>query len=301
MVESVNTDFSSYSNKDKQALNQKLKETKDKQGLLGAAWNEIKEVVNIGKTESECESMVKKFESGQVSFEEALEYIEQYQKAQDSGADLLANIATGIGSIAVATTALSAGPIGWGAAFIKGAPMGALLKSTVKTVDRATNNVKDDELDTKKILKDAISGSITGATSAVSSGISAGVQTGQIGVSIAKGAKCSALSGALSGSTSYMTDVVLDDEEFDFNDLAFNTASNAFISGTVGAAVGGGFYGANSIGGNVAKNTAANGIKDATKTSVSRTIAKDSFLSSTRKFLGKVEKDALLNNQTNAA
>ncbi len=300
MVESISADFSAYNSGDKKILEEKLQTIKDKQGILGSIWNDIKETTKLGKTESQCETLVKKFENGSVTFDQALEYIEQYQKAQDSGADLLANIAAGIGSIAVATTTLGAGTIAWGAAFAKGAPIGALLKSSIKTLDRATNNIENDELDTKTILKDAVSGSITGATSAVSSGISAGVKTGQLGVSVVKGAKCSAICGALSGSTSYMTDVALDDKEFDIGDLAFNTASNAFVSGTVGAAVGGGFYGANSIAGNVAKNSTKDAITDAAEASISRTIAKDSFLSSTRKVLGKVEKDAL-SGQTQAA
>ena len=41
-------------------LESKLKEIEDNQGIFGKAWNGLKEMVNIGTTSSECESMLDK-------------------------------------------------------------------------------------------------------------------------------------------------------------------------------------------------------------------------------------------------
>ena len=100
--------------------------------------------------------MLEKYKNGQISLEEAMEYIEDFEKKQENAVNLISNIATGIGSIALATTAVAGGPIGWGLALAKGAPIGAAIKTGLKTLDRATNNVEGDELDGKELIKDAI-------------------------------------------------------------------------------------------------------------------------------------------------
>ena len=196
--------------------------------------------------------------------------------------ELGANILTGIGAIAFATTALAAGPIGWIAAIAKGAPIGAALKAGIKTLDRASNNVEGDTLDAKQITKDTISGALTGTTSAVSSGVGAGIKAGKIGLSILNGAKCGAICGSVSGAASYLTDVAFEDDKvFNAGEIVINTATSAFVSGTVGAVVGGGMYG-----------LSANVGKEATKT-LGQTIVADSTSSTTRKLLGQGERNIL--------
>lgn len=281
MVGSITNTQSSYNSS--QILEQKLQDVKDKQGILGKAWNGLKEISGFGVKQSDCDSMLDKFNNGEISFEEAVAYIENFESRQEGGANLLANVVTGVGAIATATTAVAAGPIGWGLAIAKGAPIGAAIKAGIKTADRATNDVQGDALDAKEIAKDAISGGITGATSAVSSGVGAGVKAGKFGLSVLNGAKCSTICGAVSGASGYVLDAALeDDKDFNLKDLAINTASSAFISGTVGAAVGGGVYGIQSALGNVGK--------EAAKTT-SQTIVSDSITSSTRKLLGDAEKN----------
>lgn len=260
-------------------LEEKLKGVKDEQGFIGKMWNGVKEFTNLGRSESDCENMLDKYNNGQISFEEAVKYIEEYEKKQENMAGLFKNIATGTGAIALTIAAVGTGPIGWGAALAYGAPIGAALKTGISMADRATNNVDNDVLDGKQIAKDAISGAITGTTSAVSSGIFAGVKEGKVAVSLANGAKCGAQCGALSGSTSYLTDVALDeDKEFNFGDLAKSTVSSAAVSAGVGAAVGGTVYGLS--GGKVAS------------LSTGATIARDGSLSASRKIAGNGVKNA---------
>lgn len=273
---------SSYISSKTQELENKLKEVQNEQGFLGKSWNALKEVTNLGLSNSDCEKLVDKYNNGEISFEEAVSYIEDFESKQNTMSELGANILTGIGAIAFATTALSAGPIGWAAAIIKGAPIGAALKTGIKTLDRATNDVENDSIDIKQMTKDAISGAVTGTTSAVSSGVGAGIKAGKIGLSILNGAKCGTICGTVSGATSYLTDVAFEDnKEFNTEELIKNTATSAFISGTVGAVVGGGMYG-----------LSANTGKEATKT-LGQTIVADSTSSSARKGLGQVERNII--------
>ena len=151
----------------------------------------------------------------------------------------------------------------------------------MKVADRATNNIKDDEFDSKTIAKDVISGAVTGMTSAVSSGIGAGIKTGKIMLSIKNGTECGAICGGVSGATSYLTDVALDENKyFNAGDFAKTTLTSAFVSGTVGAAVGGSVFKMSS-----ADKLAAQTVK--------QTIVNDSAASSSRKVLGNLEREAL--------
>lgn len=254
-------------------LDEKWQKIKDEQGVLGNAWNEIKEITTIGVSESDCESMVEKYNKGEISFDEAMSYIEDFEEKQKNGADLLANVATGVGAIATATIATAGGPIGWGLAAAKGAPIGAILKTGIKTFDRATNDVEGDELDTQLMIEDSISGAMTGATSAVTSGVGEGVKNAKMALSVSNGVKCGAVCGTAAGAASYLTDVAFDEEKpFEFGSLVKCAAKNGFVSGTVGGIVGAGIYGKASLAGAIGqqgtKTTAETIISDATASSL---------------------------------
>lgn len=276
-----NVCFKGRMSQESQILKEKLENIGDKQGFLGKAWNDIKEVTTLGVSQSDCESMLEKYNNGEISFEEAVSYLDEFDSKQETMSSLFSNILTGIGAIAIA----GAGPVGWGLAFAKGAPIGAALKTGIGILDRATNNIEDDEIDAKKIVKDVISGTFTGAASAVSSsqcfiykglGFDKTLADG-IGKSMVAGALCGVECGAMSGSASYMTDVAFGDKEFNFGDLANNALTSAFVSGTVGGAVGAGTF----------------GLKDAGILKQDGSVAQYSFLSSSRKVGGQIEREAL--------
>ena len=266
-------------------LESKFQEIQDKQGILGNIWNSVKEITTLGVSASDCNNMLEKYKNGEISFEEAVNYLDEYDSKQENASGLLSNILTGIGGIAVATAAAASGPIGWGLAFLKGAPIGAALKTGINFIDRATNDIEGDAFDAKQITKDAVSGALTGAASAVSGASSLGykaleqrglVEAGKIGSDILKGAFCGLECGAMSGAATYMTNVALGDEDFELEELLTNTATSAFVSGTVGSIVGAGLNGLNKTG-------FAN----------FGTVTRDSISSSTRKILGVETKENL--------
>lgn len=252
---------------------------KAKQGFIGKAWNEIKEATNFGQSASDCESMLKAYKNHEITTEEAMEYIEAFNKKQNDMTNLFANITTGVASIALATVTCGAGvSIGGLAALKLGAPIGMLTKALIKLTDRATNKVKNDELDTKEIIKDVVSGATAGAASAVSSGVSAGIKAGKIGVSILNGAKCGAICGSASSAINYLADTALDeDRNFSFGELVTNSVVGAAVSGTVGGVVGAGIYGINSSLGNIGKevvhSTGEQIVIDSTSSSARKTLA----------------------------
>lgn len=275
--------FKGRMSQESQILNEKLDNIENKQGILGKAWNGIKELTTLGVSQSDCESMLEKYNNGEISFEEAINYLDEFDSKQETMSGLLSNILTGVGAIAVATTTAGTG-LGFLAAFKAGAPIGAALKSGINIIDRATNDIEGDALDGKQIAKDAISGALTGTTSAVASGVGTGIKAGQFGTSVINGMKCGAICGSMSGAGSYMTDVAFGDKDFNFNDLATNTLVSGATSATVGAIVGGTMYGTASLSGTVGK--------EVSKTT-GQIIAQDSTSSSARKILGTEIKETL--------
>ncbi len=268
-----------------ESLNDKWSDIKAQQGFIGKVWNGVKELTNLGQSESDCESMLLAYQNHEITLDEAMEYIESFETKQKDMTNLIANIATGVGSIALATTAMvtaGASTIPWLLAFQKGAPIGAALKAALKALDRATNDVKGDTFDSKEVTKDIVTGAVTGTVSAVSSGIYAGVKSAKLSTSLINGTKCGLECGAVAGAANYTTDALLDeDKKFSFGELTKNTATSALVSGSVGGIVGGGVYGIENALGNVGCETAI---------SLHDTIVRDSILSSSRKVLGNTEK-----------
>lgn len=267
-------------------LEQKLEAIDDEQGFLGNIWNGIKELTTLGVSESDCENMLDKYKNGEISFEEAVNYLDEFDSKQETMSNLLSNILTGVGAIIAVGVS---GPIGWATAFAVGAPVGAALKAGIKFADRASNDIDGDALDGKQIVKDAISGAITGAASAVSGsecfifkGLEANglLPASQLATSTLKGALCGVECGAMAGSATYMTDVAFGDKEFSIAELADTAVTSALVSGTVGGVIGATAYGLDVN--NIAQTATSKG-----------KLFKDSILSSTRKVGGEIERDLL--------
>lgn len=277
---------SSFTNKPYGALKKQyakldnyLQDVKDKQGAIGNLWNGVKNLTGIGTNEKKCDSMLEKYKNGEIDFEQALDYIEEFDRKQEDTTNLITNVATGTASIA-ATIALGLGGV---PLLAVGGVIGAVAKTGLKLFDRATNNIKNDEFDAKTMAKDAVTGAITGMASSVqtsmfgktSNSIKSFIGNSKINISqealnstlvsrgidgFASGLVC----GALSGSANYMTDVAFGDRDFKVKDLAGSTIATAAVAAPVGGIV---TAGASSI-----------------SSSLSQT-AKDCVASSAKKFL----------------
>lgn len=287
MVDAVST--SSYNQ-----LQLKLKEAKNKQGVLGQTWNSFKEGTGLGQSYSDCKKMVEKYKDGEISMTEAMEYIQDFEDKQDNIADLKKNIITGTAAITATTIA---GVTGLGGILLLGAAVGAATKTVVGLIDRGTNKVKNDEFDAKTIAKDVISGATTGAASALPSGKVTGdlkfIKNDTLRGMVKYGT-CSALCGATSGAIGYTTDVALnEDKQFDFGELVKNSATSAVVSGTVGAGLGA--FQVSTTGGKIAENLNHIGSKSSNPqatSSIGKSIC-DSLFSSIRKIFGRNVNDGI--------
>ena len=247
----TNNSFAEYK-QEYAELNAHLQDVKDKQGAIGSLWDGVKNFTGVGVSEKKCDSMLEKFKNGEIDFEEATEYIEKYEKKQSDTTDLIVNILTGTASIA-ATIAM--GCVG-APLLAVGAGIGALAKTGLKFVDRATNKVENDEFDSKLVAKDILSGAVTGAVSAVQTsmfsklskaGVSAlskgglkaaqEVEKSKLLTSGANGFVCGAICGGFAGGANYLIDAGFGDKKFNVGDLAASTLSTAAVSAPISGVI----------------------------------------------------------------
>ena len=262
-----------------------FEDVQDEQGWVGKAWDGIKNFFGHKNGSKAVEETISKAESGEISYEEAVERLNKYAQKQDSVVDTFANVASGL---AVAAGVIAA-PLSFGASLALGAAAGAAVKVGIKGTDAATNNVEGDYT-LKNAAKDTITGGVGGLVTAATAGI------GTAGVAIAKesgkvlvketikqgviaGAKAGAIDGAVMGATNYTADAVFDGQEFTFGGLVGNTATSAMGGALIGGTVGGvtaGFraHGANK-GAAAAANDAADAAGDATQTTGAASAADD--------------------------
>jgi len=281
----INPFYSQNTSSKMELLEDKFQEAQDKQGFIGNIWDDIKNDTNLGVSSEKCEAMLEKYQKGEITFEEATEYIEKFDQKQDNMSDLFANILTGTGAIAAATlvaATVATGGVTLPIAIAVGAPIGALIKTGLGMADRGTNKIEGDALQGKEIAKDVVSGALTGATSAVSSGIGTAIRSGNFGLAVANGTKCGLACGASSGAISYTANTLIDGKEFNFDELINNTATSAMVSGGVGALVGGGMYSGASLLG-----TAGEQVTKSTGT----IIAQDCCSSGARKIIARSARD----------
>lgn len=223
-------------------LNQQLDVIEDEQGCFSKAWNKVKETVGLGTSVEKCEDYIEQYKNGDITYEEAAQKLAEFDSKQDSSLNLFSNIASSVLSIAAvaaaAAIAVSSGGLALPAAIAIGAATGAVAKSGMKTIDRATNEVEGDAGDVKTIAKDALSGAVTGGIATATMGTASGAKT--VKDAVINCAKTGVKTGAVSGAANYTIDCTFeDDKDFKFSEMLTTTAANAAVGGVVGGIMGG--------------------------------------------------------------
>ncbi len=230
-----------------------LDKAKENQGIIGKAWNGIKNITGLGSSTNKCEQAIENFKNGVITYDEAETIISNFSDKQDNSVNLAANIATGITTTLVIGSAALTGGLSLGV-IAAAAGVGAATKAGLKFADRATNKVEGDALDAKQIVKDSLSGAVDGAVSVATMGIGTAAVTGKtvaeqtikqtVIQGVKAGAEAGAISGAVTGASDYTIEAVLEEDvDFSVIDLAKTTAANA-----AGGAVAGGIMGGISSG-----------------------------------------------------
>ena len=223
-------------------LRQQFSAVQDEQGFLGKLWNGFKNLTGLGLSSNVVEDEISLYENGELSYNEVLSSVESFKDKQESMVSIIANTFTGL---ATAGFAIATGGIG---AIVGGAFVGALTKAGIKTLDRATNELKGDAFDAKEILKDGASGALDGIVSAATAGMVNVPVAGQavkesVKQGFIQGARSGAITGAVTGAADYTIETVAEeDKNFSFADLMSVTMQNA-ISGTVFGGLFGGIGG----------------------------------------------------------
>ena len=221
------------------ALETQFETVQKEQGILGKAWDGIKNFFHIGLSSNDVKETIEQYKNGEISYEDVQSTIESFDKKQEGAVNIIANAATGLttAGIAVAT-----GGIG---ALAVGAAIGGATKAGLKTLDRATNNIEGDALDAKQIAKDGLTGAIDGAISTVTAGMIKAPVAGQtvsqaVKTGIIQGAKAGALSGAITGAGDYTAEAIFEEDvDFTIEGLMGSTAQNAVAGGVMGGIMGG--------------------------------------------------------------
>ena len=220
------------------SLNEAFNEVQDEQGLIGKLWNGFKNLTGLGLSSNDVQEKIEQYEQGEITYEEALNTIESFSDKQEGAVNIIANTVTGVATAGVAVATGGAG------ALLMGAAIGGATKAGVKTLDRATNNVEGDALDTKEIVKDSLTGAVDGMVSAATAGLIKGPIAGQtvkqaVKQGMVQGATSGAITGGVTGAADYTVNTIADNEEFTFEGLLQSTAQNAITGAVFGGVLGG--------------------------------------------------------------
>ena len=183
-------------------LRNQLSSIKDEQGLIGKAWDGIKNLVGLGAGSNKAEKAIEQYENGEISYEEAEKAITKYEDGQNMSVDVVGDIISGIVSVG----AVAFAPFTGGASLLVGAAVGAATKVAVKGADSLIGG-RDYNL--KDFGYDLITGSINGLMAPVTNAIGGVAGTGvakACGLNVAKTATKEAAEGAATaGAKGFLT------------------------------------------------------------------------------------------------
>lgn len=178
-------EFSSVSSKSETStLRDEFNSVKEEQGLIGKAWDGIKNFFNMKTGSDNIEDTITKYENGEISEQEAKSALENYKNGQKMCVDVAADITSGI--IAVGAAALA--PVTGGASLLVAAGAGAVSKTAIKASD---SFLAGREYELKDLGYDLITGSVNGAIAPLSNALG-----GAAGTGVAKACGLNVVNGA---------------------------------------------------------------------------------------------------------
>ncbi len=119
-------------------LKQELLETKKTQGLVGKIWDGAKNILHLKASSKNVEKIIKKFEEGTITQEEADIALAKYKKGQEMSVDVFADMVSGF----IAIGATMAAPFTGGTSLMLAAGIGTVAKPAIKGIDAAVGGRK---------------------------------------------------------------------------------------------------------------------------------------------------------------
>lgn len=176
-VEGVVADSVEFSNTNKASeLEGKFLEIKSKQGVVGKAWDGIKNKLNMKYASNQVADMIKCYKIGLVDEETALKAVNKYANGQKKALDFVADWGSMLVGAAAFTVSLPLLASGLPAALGCAALGGALFKTSAKFIDAKTGN-----REYKTAPYDVVTGAINGFLSPIVNGVGNAVIKGAAG------------------------------------------------------------------------------------------------------------------------
>ena len=152
-------------------LKTELNKTKGEQGLIGKAWDGIKNLFGMKAGSNNVEKTIEKLEKGEITQEEAQEVLTKYQDGQKMCVDVVGDMISGIFAVGCAAAA----PFTGGVSLLVAAGAGAAVKVAIKGADCILGGRK---YAIKDFGYDLITGSINGAMAPLTNALGGVVGTG---------------------------------------------------------------------------------------------------------------------------
>lgn len=155
-------------NNNQSNLSNEFKEIKEQQGLIGKAWDGIKNFFGSKSGSNSVEETIKKYENGEISEEEARDALEKYKAGQDTCVDVVADMASGILAVGAFALAVPTGGASLAVGLTMATAVGAGVKVGIKAGDALANGK---EYSGKDLLYDTATGGLNGLLAPITNGL----------------------------------------------------------------------------------------------------------------------------------
>lgn len=191
-------DYNETDINDVSSLTSKLNKIKEEQGFIGKIWDGIKNLTGLGASSDKTEVIIKQYENGEISFDEAQSALEKYEDGQNMAVDVAGDMISGM----VSAGAAMAAPFTGGASLLFAGAVGAAVKVGIKGAD---SFIGGKEYGIKDIGYDLITGSINGAMAPLTNALGGAAGTGIAKVCGLNVAKSAASEGVEAAGKSFLT------------------------------------------------------------------------------------------------
>ncbi len=161
----ANDEFTSNNKSD---LRKEFEETKKQQGIIGKAWDGIKNLFGAKSGSKHIEKVIKQAERGEISTEEAQEALNKYKEGQKTCVDVVADLASGILAVGAFALAVPTGGASLAVGLGLATAVGAGVKVGIKAGDAIATGK---EYAGKDLLYDTLTGGINGVLAPITNGL----------------------------------------------------------------------------------------------------------------------------------
>ncbi|MCD7779161.1 MAG: hypothetical protein LUH05_00625, partial [Candidatus Gastranaerophilales bacterium] len=168
---SIKDDTFTYTgNEETKALRQDFEKIKSQQGIIGKAWDGIKNLFGMKSGSKKVEEVIKQAEKGEITAEEAKDRINKYEEGQKTCVDVAADMASGIIAVGAFALAVPTGGASLAIGLAAATAAGAGVKIGIKAGDTIATGK---EYNKKDLLYDFATGAVNGLFAPITNGIGA--------------------------------------------------------------------------------------------------------------------------------